>query len=114
VRQDKLREGWAGHDGTWVAHPGLDSIARDVFDTYMPFPNQIEKRPVAEVSAAASDLLTVPNGEITQEGLNRNIDAGLQYLATWRCGNGCVPIYNLMEDAATGDFPGAGMAKDQV
>jgi malate synthase len=102
VRQDKLREVWAGHDGTWVAHPGLVSIARDVFDTYMPFPNQIEKKAAVEVNAA--DLLTVPNGEITQEGLNRNIDVGLQYLATWLCGNGCVPIYNLMEDAATAEI----------
>ncbi|MGO9254779.1 MAG: malate synthase A [Bryobacteraceae bacterium] len=102
VRQDKLREVWAGHDGTWVAHPGLVSIARDIFDTYMPFPNQIEKKPAAEVQA--SDLLAVPHGEITQEGLNRNIDVGLQYLATWLCGNGCVPIYNLMEDAATAEI----------
>ena len=64
VRQDKLREVWAGHDGTWVAHPGLVPIARDVFDTYMPFPNQIEKKPAVEVNAA--DLLTVPDGEITR------------------------------------------------
>ncbi len=102
VRADKLREVWAGHDGTWVAHPGLVAIAREVFDTYMPFPNQIEKKPAVEVSAA--DLLTVPNGEITEEGLNRNIDIGLQYLATWLGGNGCVPIYNLMEDAATAEI----------
>jgi len=102
VHQDKLREVWAGHDGTWVAHPGLVSIARDVFDTYMPFPNQIEKKQAVEVNAA--DLLTVPNGEISEEGLNRNIDVGLQYLATWLCGNGCVPIYNLMEDAATAEI----------
>jgi malate synthase len=102
VRQDKLREVWAGHDGTWVAHPALVPIAREVFDTYMPFPNQIEKRTPADVEAG--DLLTVPNGEITSEGLNRNIDVGLQYLATWLCGNGCVPIYNLMEDAATAEI----------
>jgi malate synthase len=102
VRQDKLREVWAGHDGTWVAHPGLVPIARGVFDTYMPFPNQIEKKAAVEVGAA--DLLTVPDGEITQEGLNRNIDVGLQYLATWLCGNGCVPIYDLMEDAATAEI----------
>jgi malate synthase len=102
VRQDKLREVWAGHDGTWVAHPALVSIACDVFDTYMPFPNQIDKKPVADVSAA--DLLTVPTGDITPEGLTRNIDVGLQYLATWLCGNGCVPIYNLMEDAATAEI----------
>ena len=105
VRQDKLREVWAGHDGTWVAHPGLVSVAREVFDTYMPFHNQIDKKPATEGSTvAASDLLTVPEGEITQEGLNRNIDVGLQYLTTWLCGNGCVPIYNLMEDAATAEI----------
>ncbi len=102
VRADKLREVWAGHDGTWVAHPGLVAIAREVFDTYMPFPNQIEKKPAVEVSA--SDLLTVPSGEISEEGLSRNIDVGLQYLATWLGGNGCVPIYNLMEDAATAEI----------
>jgi malate synthase len=102
VRQDKLREVWAGHDGTWVAHPALVSVARDVFDTYMPFPNQLERRPGANVTAA--DLLTVPTGQITEEGLNRNIDIGLQYLATWLHGNGCVPIYNLMEDAATAEI----------
>jgi malate synthase len=102
VRQDKLREVRAGHDGTWVAHPGLVSIAREVFDSFMPSPNQIEKKTVVEVSAA--DLLAVPKGEITKEGVNRNIDVGLQYLATWLCGNGCVPIYNLMEDAATAEI----------
>ena len=105
VRQDKLREVWAGHDGTWVAHPGLVPVAREVFDTYMPFPNQIDKKPVTESRTISSaDLLTVPEGAITQEGLNRNIDVGLQYLATWLCGNGCVPIYNLMEDAATAEI----------
>ena len=105
VRQDKLREVWAGHDGTWVAHPGLVSVAREVFDTYMPFPNQIDKKPATESTRHSSaDLLTVPDGAITQEGLNRNIDVGLQYLATWLCGNGCVPIYNLMEDAATAEI----------
>jgi malate synthase len=102
VRHDKLREVWAGHDGTWVAHPALVPVARDVFDTYMPFPNQIEKRTDPEVNAG--DLLTVPVGEITEEGLNRNIDVGLQYLATWLSGNGCVPIYHLMEDAATAEI----------
>jgi malate synthase len=105
VRQDKLREVWAGHDGTWVAHPALVPVAREVFDTYVPFPNQIEKKPAIEGNAVeAADLLTVPHGEITREGLNRNIDVGLQYLATWLCGNGCVPIYNLMEDAATAEI----------
>jgi len=102
VRQDKLREVWAGHDGTWVAHPGLVELAREVFDTYMRLPNQIGRKP--EVQVTAADLLTVPQGEITEEGLTRNIDVGLQYLAAWVCGNGCVPIYNLMEDAATAEI----------
>ncbi|MEO8596668.1 MAG: malate synthase A [Candidatus Solibacter sp.] len=102
VRQDKLREAWAGHDGTWVAHPGLVAVAREVFDTYMPHPNQIERKVAAEVGA--SDLLAVPTGEITRQGLERNIDVGLQYLTIWISGNGCVPIYNLMEDAATAEI----------
>jgi malate synthase len=102
VRQDKLREVWAGHDGTWVAHPGLVPIARRVFDTHMPFPNQIQRK--LDVHVTAADLLTVPPGEITEGGLTRNIDIGLQYLAAWLRGNGCVPIYNLMEDAATAEI----------
>jgi len=102
VRQDKLREVWAGHDGTWVAHPGLVPLAREVFDTYMRLPNQIGRLPDCGVKAA--DLLTVPQGEITQQGLDRNIEVGLQYMASWLRGNGCVPIYNLMEDTATAEI----------
>ena len=102
VRQDKLREVWAGHDGTWVAHPGLVRVASEIFNTYMPLPNQIEKKVAADV--APDDLLAVADGAITREGLERNIDVGLQYLATWLAGNGCVPIYNLMEDAATAEI----------
>jgi malate synthase len=103
VRQDKLREVWAGHDGTWVAHPALVPLAREVFDTYMRSANQIDrKRELVHVTAG--DLLTLPQGEITEEGLARNIDVGLQYLAAWLRGNGCVPIYNLMEDAATAEI----------
>jgi malate synthase len=102
VRQDKLREVWAGHDGTWVAHPGLVPLAREVFDTYMRLPNQIGRLPECGVKAA--DLLTVPQGEITQQGLDRNIEVGLQYMASWLRGNGCVPIYNLMEDTATAEI----------
>jgi malate synthase len=102
VRQDKLREVWAGHDGTWVAHPGLVPVARRVFDTHMPFPNQIQRK--LDVHVTAADLLNVPPGEITEGGLTRNIDIGLQYLAAWLRGNGCVPIYNLMEDAATAEI----------
>jgi malate synthase len=103
VRQDKLREVRAGHDGTWVAHPGLVPIAKEIFDAGMPTPNQISlKRD--EVHVTAADLLAVPPGEITEEGLRINIDVGIQYLESWLIGNGCVPIYNLMEDAATAEI----------
>jgi malate synthase len=103
VRADKTREVSSGHDGTWVAHPGLVGLAREVFDGGMKGPNQISSpRPGVEVNA--SDLLTVPEGEITIAGLEMNIDIGIQYLEAWLGGNGCVPIYNLMEDAATAEI----------
>ncbi len=103
VRQDKLREVRAGHDGTWVAHPGLVAIAKQIFDEHMPGPNQIGvKRD--EVRVSARDLLEVPDGEITEQGLRWNIDVGIQYLEAWLRGSGCVPIYNLMEDAATAEI----------
>ncbi|HTT61570.1 MAG TPA: malate synthase A [Bryobacteraceae bacterium] len=102
VRQDKLREVRAGHDGTWVAHPGLVPVAREVFDAHMLGPNQLQHRPQTQVTAA--DLLTVPTGDITEAGLRWNIDVGIQYLEAWMRGNGCVPIYNLMEDAATAEI----------
>ena len=102
VRQDKLREVRAGHDGTWVAHPGLVPVAKQIFDTHMPAPNQLQHRPQTQVTAA--DLLTVPDGDITEAGLRWNIDVGIQYLEAWMRGNGCVPIYNLMEDAATAEI----------
>ena len=103
VREDKRREVNAGHDGTWVAHPGLVPIAKEVFDTYMKTPNQISRRR-EDVHVKAKDLLTVPEGQITEEGLRWNIDVGLQYLESWLRGSGCVPIYNLMEDAATAEI----------
>jgi malate synthase len=103
VRQDKLREVKAGHDGTWVAHPGLVPIAKEIFDAQMKEPNQInQSREDAQVTA--SDLLAVPGGSITEQGLRWNIDVGLQYLESWLRGLGCVPIYNLMEDAATAEI----------
>jgi malate synthase len=103
VRQDKLREVKAGHDGTWVAHPGLVPIAKTVFDEFMKTPNQIfVKR--EDVHVTAKDLLEVPTGEIGEAGLRLNINVGLQYLESWLRGNGCVPIYNLMEDAATAEI----------
>jgi malate synthase len=100
VRQDKRREVEAGHDGTWVAHPGLVGVAQEVFDAGMPERNQIGRRR-EDVSVTRADLLAIPTGEITEHGLRWNIDVGLHYLAAWLGGNGCVPIYNLMEDAAT-------------
>jgi malate synthase len=113
VRRDKLREVKAGHDGTWVAHPGLVPVAREIFDKYMPEPNQISSdRKSADRKSAgpasrtvqAKDLLEAPKGDITEEGLRWNIDVGLQYLHSWLRGLGCVPIYNLMEDAATAEI----------
>jgi len=103
VRQDKLREVHAGHDGTWVAHPGLVPIAKEIFDEHMKTPNQIG-RTLPEVHITPKDLLTVPEGKITEEGLKWNIDVGLQYVESWLRANGCVPIYNLMEDAATAEI----------
>ncbi len=103
VRQDKLREVTAGHDGTWVAHPGLVSLARDVFDAYLRAPHQIARRSL-DVRVRAADLLAAPRGTITFAGLRHNLDVGLQYLEAWLGGNGCVPIYHLMEDAATAEI----------
>ena len=103
VRQDKLREVNAGHDGTWVAHPGLVPVAKEIFDRHMEGANQLTRRR-EEVRVTANDLLTVPEGPITEEGLRWNIDVGLQYLESWLRGSGCVPIYNLMEDAATAEI----------
>jgi malate synthase len=103
VRQDKLREVAAGHDGTWVAHPGLVAIAKEAFDAQMPAANQIN-HPLGDVRVQAADLLAVPAGEITERGLRTNVDVGIQYLEAWLRGTGCVPIYNLMEDAATAEI----------
>ena len=103
VRRDKQREVDAGHDGTWVAHPGLIELAQQIFDAGMPQPNQIaSKSPAGSVSA--EDLLRVPEGTRSEAGLRLNIDVGLQYVEAWLRGNGCVPIYNLMEDAATAEI----------
>jgi malate synthase len=101
VREDKLREATDGHDGTWVAHPGLVQIALDEFNKAMPAPNQID-RTRADVSVTAADLLNFkPEQPITEKGLRWNINVGLQYLGAWLGGSGAVPIFNLMEDAAT-------------
>jgi malate synthase len=100
VRDDKVREATDGHDGTWVAHPGLVPIAMEVFNERMPGPNQLE-RLREDVHVTARDLLTVPTGSITEAGLRTNINVGIRYLESWLRGSGCVPIFNLMEDAAT-------------
>ena len=103
VRADKLREVTAGHDGTWVAHPGLVPIAMEIFNAGMPQPNQIATAmPTAEITA--KDLLTVPEGPVTEKGLRQNLNVGILYLEAWLRGNGCVPLYNLMEDAATSEI----------
>jgi len=104
VRQDKLREATDGCDGTWVAHPGLVPVAKEVFDKHMPQPNQYGKqRP--DVNVSAKELLDFrPETPITEAGLRNNISVGIQYLGAWLAGNGCVPVYNLMEDAATAEI----------
>jgi len=105
VRADKEREAGDGHDGTWVAHPGLVPIAMEAFDAVLgDKPNQVDRqRPDVDVTAA--DLLTFePDGPITEEGLRTNINVGIQYLGAWLAGVGCVPINNLMEDAATAEI----------
>ena len=103
VRADKLREVRDGHDGTWVAHPGLVPIAREVFEAHMKGPNQLE-RLREDVNATAADLLQVPTGTRTEEGLRLNVRVGIQYIEAWLRGNGCVPLYSLMEDAATAEI----------
>ncbi len=103
VRADKEREAGDGHDGTWVAHPGLVGIAREIFDRLMPGPNNLH-RLREDVRITASDLLQLPPGAITAAGLAVNVDVGIRYLAAWLGGNGCVPIHHLMEDAATAEI----------
>ncbi|HWZ67708.1 MAG TPA: malate synthase A [Stellaceae bacterium] len=103
VRADKLREAGDGHDGTWVAHPGLVAIAKEVFDREMPQPNQIARKR-QDVHVTASDLVAVPKGTITEAGLRQNLNVGIGYIEAWLRGTGCVPLYNLMEDAATAEI----------
>jgi malate synthase len=104
VRQDKLREVTDGCDGTWVAHPALVPVAKEVFDQHMPTPNQYGKQ-LPEVKVTAKELLDFqPSRPISEAGLRNNISVGIQYLGAWLAGNGCVPVYNLMEDAATAEI----------
>ncbi|MCZ8540769.1 malate synthase A [Psychrobacillus psychrodurans] len=103
VSEDKRREAMEGHDGTWVAHPGLVPVALEQFQEYMPTPNQIHRKR-EDVHITAADLLEVPIGIITEEGLRMNCSVGVQYIASWLRGNGAAPINNLMEDAATAEI----------
>lgn len=103
VRADKEREVRSGHDGTWVAHPGLIELAREVFDEHMPGAHQID-RAREDVQADAAALLSVPRGTRTEAGLRHNVRVGIQYMEAWLGGNGCVPLYDLMEDAATAEI----------
>jgi len=103
VRADKEREVGDGHDGTWVAHPGLVPLATEIFDAHMPGPNQLHVLR-EEDRVEAADLLQVVKGKITEHGLRNNISVAIQYMAAWLGGNGCVPINHLMEDAATAEI----------
>ena len=103
MRQDKEREATDGHDGTWVAHPGLVPLAMEIFDQHMPGKNQLD-RLREDVTVSAADLLAIPPGSISEKGLRHNINVAIRYMAAWLGGNGCVPIYNLMEDAATAEI----------
>jgi malate synthase len=103
VRADKLREVKDGHDGTWVAHPGLVDLATSIFDEHMKTPNQIHVKR-EDVRVTAADLLRPPEGTRTEAGLRHNVRVGVQYLEAWLQGNGCDPLYNLMEDAATAEI----------
>lgn len=103
VLADKEREATDGHDGTWVAHPGLVPIALQAFDKHMPQANQISRQR-EDVQVTAEDLLKVPEGSMTEEGFRTNLRIGIQYLEAWLGGLGCVPLYSLMEDAATAEI----------
>ena len=103
VRADKMREVTDGHDGTWVAHPALVPVAREVFDAHMPSANQIDRKR-EDVKVSEADLVVMPEGECTDNGLRYNMRVGVQYLEAWLGGLGAVPIYHLMEDAATAEI----------
>ncbi|MBS0321537.1 MAG: malate synthase A [Proteobacteria bacterium] len=105
VKADKEREATYGHDGTWVAHPALVGVAKEAFDRLMPTPNQIATKKREDVKATAADLLQFePEKPITEAGLRLNINVAIQYIGAWLAGQGAVPIYNLMEDAATAEI----------
>jgi malate synthase len=103
VRADKEREAKAGHDGTWVAHPDLVPVAQEIFDKFMPAPNQLGKLR-DDVTAGRKEMLEVHDGTRTEQGMRDNIRVGVQYIEAWLRGRGAVPLYNLMEDAATAEI----------
>jgi malate synthase len=103
VHADKLREVSEGHDGTWVAHPGLVAVAQEVFASHLSGPNQLH-RTRDDVQVSRADLLRPPVGTITEAGLRHNLRVGVQYVSAWLRGQGCVPLYSLMEDAATAEI----------
>jgi malate synthase len=103
VRADKEREASDGHDGTWVAHPDMVGLATEVFDALMPGPNQL-KRLRQDIQVSREDMLQVHGGPRTERGLRENIRVGVQYIEAWLRGRGAVPLYNLMEDAATAEI----------
>ncbi len=103
VRRDKLREVLAGHDGTWVAHPGMVQLAIEIFDTHMPHANQIGFIPQGN-DATAAQLVATPPGKVTETGVRKNINVGIQYMAAWLSGQGAAAIHHLMEDAATAEI----------
>lgn len=103
VRLDKQREAGNGHDGTWVAHPGLEPLSRAEFDKVLTGPNQLDRK-LADFTVNVEDLIAPSEGTISEAGVRKNIRVAIQYLAAWLSGNGCVPIDNLMEDAATAEI----------
>ena len=103
VHADKKREAGDGHDGTWVAHPGMVSIAKEEFDAVMKDANQIARKR-QDVHVTAADLITMPTGPKTEAGLRQNVAVGIGYVEAWLRGIGCVPLFNLMEDAATAEI----------
>jgi len=103
VRADKLLEAKNGHDGSWVAHPGLVSVAMDIFNEQMPAANQISNKR-EDINVSAQDLIAIPRGTITEAGIRQNINVGILYIESWLRGVGAAAIYNLMEDAATAEI----------
>ena len=103
VRKDKEREVTNGHDGTWVAHPALVPVAMAEFDKHMPTPNQLHTT-LADMNITEQDLVEMPKGTVTEEGIRKNINVGILYTEAWLRGFGAVALYNLMEDAATAEI----------